>query len=254
MQKAPALNDQLSFLTALSMRLLVFVVGFIKCMSFLFLSDFSLIYLRYHSGWKDEPADHAQQLIDVLHVCHLYEISAGIKYASEELLSPRFEISASHHLSLALRYGLCSWIDTAVRALIAIPLRNYTPTDLRYLGSTIYHILFTAKDNILVERQKIANFPCYPRGGDGSPWCPNHNRCEQVWMCKWLTVIAREIHNTVKPIALLDIPHKLEIADHAGVTSECKSFFIEYIKALPQLQKEENLISQAVEDVTAFCH
>lgn len=73
-------------------------------------------------------------------------------------------------------------------------------------------------------------------------------------MCKWLTVIAWEIHNTVRPIALLDIPHQLHSADHAGVTPECKSFFLEYIHSLPQLQKEEDLIVQAVEEITAFCN
>ncbi|KAF5328259.1 hypothetical protein D9619_013370 [Psilocybe cf. subviscida] len=208
----------------------------------------------YQVGWHEDPAEHAQQLIDVLHVCHRYDISAGIKLASEELLRPRFNLVPSRRLSLALCYGLQSWINDAVRALIALPPRSYTPTDLNYLGAPIYHLLFTAKDNILVERQKVANFPCYPRNGDASPWCADHEQCEQVWTCKWLTVIAREIHNTVTPLELADIPHRLHIADHAGVTPECKSAFLEYINSLPQLRKEEELTVQVVEAITAFCN
>lgn len=74
------------------------------------------------SPWAPAANDHLQQLLDVLHVCHMWDIRPGIDFAADELRS-KFELRPAHSLHLAERYRLVDWVNDAVRSLLDKPLQ-----------------------------------------------------------------------------------------------------------------------------------
>lgn len=93
-----------------------------------------------NSSWAPLQAEHLQQLLDILHICHMWEIVPGIEFASRQL-KEQFsnQLTPARSLSLARQYNLTGWIDGAVRQLISRPLsvRTFLISFLLYS-----HILF----------------------------------------------------------------------------------------------------------------
>ena len=92
--------------------------------------------------------EHSKQLIDILHVSHMWEILPGIEFSSTALLS--FNLQPSLCLQLARRYNLLDWVPTPIRILLSTPLERFTNGD--NLDFEVYMIIATAKESIATEQ------------------------------------------------------------------------------------------------------
>lgn len=73
------------------------------------------------SPWEAHPVDRLQQLLDILHISHMWEIGPGIDFATKEI-EDQFEIRPAQSLFLAKKYQIQGWVNGAVRALLNNPL------------------------------------------------------------------------------------------------------------------------------------
>ncbi|KAF8800933.1 hypothetical protein BYT27DRAFT_7262488 [Phlegmacium glaucopus] len=69
-------------------------------------------WLNHNSAWAPLQALHACQLVDILHVSHMWDIQPGIDFATQQLL--KFDLHPAHRLSLARQYNLLDWIPSPV--------------------------------------------------------------------------------------------------------------------------------------------
>lgn len=204
------------------------------------------------SSWEPHHAGHSQQLLDILHVSHMWEIQPGIDFAAEQLLLPQFNLHAAQRLYIARRYGLLHWISSPVRELLASPLDRYTQDDSENeLGFDLYVIIATAKESIATVRKRLGNHPPFPQNFDDGPFCVHiqHETCKRVWAEKWFFQVVRRIHHPTNPIALSLVPQTLEEMEHRGMNSECKKFLITWLKQSSHIQKEEDLIKETIDKV-----
>ena len=112
------------------------------------------------SSWAPHWAVHSQQLIDVLHISHMWDIQPGINFASQELL--KFNLHPAHCLRLACQYNLLDWISTSVQSLLTSPLEWYTTDSKDSLDFDLYMIIVSAKESIATERRCLGNYPPFP--------------------------------------------------------------------------------------------
>lgn len=205
-------------------------------------------------SWADLPIDHIQQLVDILHVSHMWGVAAGINFASERLL--RFEQAAfrsARRLRLALLYGLNSWVEGAVRDLLQTPLPLLTVEDKRHLGFRFYVAIAEAQSAICFERQRLAAAPPAPPtvSHDIAPFCPCHEVCKQIWAEVWYLKITRAILRERNPIALKDVPDALDALDHPNMNPECKTFFMNWLRSCNLIMGEEEVTSDLVAQIRA---
>ena len=189
--------------------------------------------------------EHSQQLIDILHVSHMWEILPGIEFASTALLG--FDLQSAHCLYLAQRYNLLNWVPTHIRILLSVPLERYTEDNKHSLNFELYTIIATAKESIAAERKRLGNFPPSPKNFDDEPFCAQHGICKKVWSEKWFCVILRRIHHPVDPLPLSSIPKALEELEHRGMNPECKRSILTWLtESCDQVQKEETIIQATI--------
>lgn len=181
----------------------------------------------------------------------MWEIQPGIDFAAEQLLQPQFKLHAAQRLYLARQYGLLHWIPSPVRELLASPFEQYTQEIENKLGFDLYVIIATAKESIATERKRLGNYPPFPQNFDDGPFCIHvqHETCKRVWSEKWFCQVVRRIHHPTNPIALSLVPQTLEEMEHRGMNPECKKFLITWLKQSSHIQKEEDLIKEAIDKV-----
>lgn len=215
------------------------------------------------SPWSPLTADHQQQLLDVLHVSHMWDILPGVNFASNQLRQ-QFDLSPCHLLNLAGRYGLTEWVNGAVTTLLTTQLRvssiyviddlfskllkqTLTSTDKRLLGFELYSIIACAKESISHERQRLGNHPPFPRNFDDGPYCSptQHMACKRIWTEKWFLMIVRRIHG-LDPLPLIEIPDALEAMEHKGMNIGCKNFILTWLRASDHIRREEVIIGETV--------
>ncbi len=202
------------------------------------------------SSWAPHHAEHSQQLLDILHVSHMWDIQPGIDFASQELL--KFDLHPAHRLSLAHRYNLLDWISAPVRSLLTSPLERYTPNTKaeNKLDFILYTIIATTKESIATERKRLGNHPPFPQNFDNEPFCSQHGVCKRVWTEKWFFTIVRRIHHPTTPLPLSLIPDVLEEIDHHGMNAACKRSILIWLRnSCIQVQKEENIIQETIDTV-----
>jgi len=176
----------------------------------------------------------------------MWEIMPGIDFAARELLG--FGLQPAHCLYLARRYELVDWIPAAVRVLLSIPLERYHNGVEMPLDMELYILIANAKESISLERQRVSNFPPFPKDFDNGPFCDQHSQCKRVWTEKWFFIISRQIHQITEPLALSRIPAALDKIDHRGMNPDCWKSILDWLKGdgAFQLQKEEQLIQGAI--------
>src|SRR5271169_102392 len=194
---------------------------------------------------------HARQLIDILHVSHMFDIQPGVQFAIGQLLE--FNLHPAHRLRLASRYHLAGWISHVVRDLLQLPLPDYTTEDIEHIGVNIFIIIATAKEKISIERKRFTNYVPFPKNSENAPFCLQHTTCKKVWYEVWFTVIVRRIHSVTDYIPLVNLPAELQSTDHNGINLECKRFIIEWIQDSPHLQVEERIITNTVDSINDLC-
>jgi hypothetical protein len=202
------------------------------------------------SAWAEHKAEHCQQLIDVLHVSHMWEATAGIDFSSEELLA--FDLHPAHRLHIAQRYGLqgVDWIDTPIRILLSAPLVRYYQASTDSLDFGLYMIIATAKESIATARKRLGTHPPFPSNFDNGPFCDQHATCKKVWFEKWFFVVLRRIHHPSEPFPLTSIPETLTNMEHRGMNAECKQFVLNWLRdECIHVQKEEQLIQETITTV-----
>jgi hypothetical protein len=207
------------------------------------------------SAWAPLKAERTQQLLDILHVSHMWEIGPGLEFASKELL--KFDLHPAHRLHLARQYGLLNvnWINIPVRMLLGSPLERYkNEDDTNNLDFRLYMLIATAKESIATARKVLANHPPFPTDSDYTPFCPQHATCKRVWIEKWFLVLGRKIHHPTEHFALISIPEELKNMEHRGMNSDCKNHVLEWIDRtfLYLIRKEEDLIQETIALVYAM--
>ena len=113
-----------------------------------------LIYFIFgilRSSWAAPRLEHQQQLLDILHISHMWEIVPGINFAAHELLG--FDLQPAHCLYLARRYNLVDWIPAAVWVLLSIPLEQYHDGVEILLDVELYMLIAKAKESISLEQR-----------------------------------------------------------------------------------------------------
>ena len=200
------------------------------------------------SSWAPYRAVHSQQLIDVLHVSHMWNIQPGINFASQELL--KFNLHPAHCLRLAHQYNLFDWISTSVQSLLTSPLKRYMTDSKDSLDFDLYMIIVTAKESIATERKRLGNHPPFPSNFDNEPFCAQHESCKKVWTEKLFFTIVCRIHHPTSPLPLSLVPEALEEMEHCGMNPECKRSILTWLRqSCTQVQKEEILIQETVTTV-----
>ena len=210
------------------------------------------LYLYFDgSSWEQHDAGHSQQLLDILHVSHMWEIQPGIDFAAEQLLLPQFKLHPAQRLYIARRYGLLNWISSPIRELLASSFEKYAQDSENQLGFNLYVIIATAKESIATERKRLGNHSPFPQNFDDGPFCigAQHETCKRVWAEKWFFQVVRRIHHPTTPIALSMVPQLLEEMEHRGMNPECKEFLITWLKQSSHIQKEEDLIEETIDKV-----
>lgn len=210
------------------------------------------------SAWAPLKAERTQQLLDILHVSHMWEIEPGIQFASTELL--KFDLHPAHRLHLARQYGLrdLNWINVPIRMLLGSPLERYTNEDItsqqltqNHLDFNLYMIIATCKESIATARKVLANHPPFPTDSDNTPFCLQHATCKKVWIEKWFFVLGRKIHHPTENFPLISIPDELKNMEHRGMSPDCKNHVLEWIDRtfLYLICKEEDLIQETIATV-----
>ncbi|KAF8801473.1 hypothetical protein BYT27DRAFT_7114899 [Phlegmacium glaucopus] len=207
-----------------------------------------MICILTSSSWAPHRVAHSQQLIDILHVSHMWDILPGIEFASTQLLD--FNLLPAHRLYLARQYNLLDWVPSPIRILLSAPLEQYTTDSKDHLDFELYMIIATAKESIAAERKRLGNYPPFPKNFDDEPFCAQHGTCRKVWSEKWFCVILRRIHHPVDPLPLSSIPEALEGMEHRGMNLECKRSILTWLKeSCDQVQKEEVVIQATIATV-----
>ena len=98
------------------------------------------------SAWAPLKAEHTKQLLDILHVSHMWEIVPGVQFATTELL--KADLHPVHHLRLAKQYGLLDWIEIPIWMLLTAPLERYTEESQDTLDFRLYMVIATTKESI----------------------------------------------------------------------------------------------------------
>ena len=201
------------------------------------------------SAWAPLKAERTKQLLDILHVSHMWEIAPGVQFATTELL--KADLHPAHRLHLARQYGLLDWIDTPIRMLLEAPLERYTEESQDTLDFKIYMIIATTKESIAKARKVLANHPPFPADTDITPFCLQHVACKKVWIEKWFLTLGRRIHHPSEHFPLILIPDALKDMDHRGMNPECKKYILEWIDATFShlIRKKEDLIQEAIATV-----
>ena len=70
------------------------------------------------SAWVPLKAEHTKQLLDILHVSHMWENVPGVQFATTELLKADLHPTHRLHLCLAQQYGLSDWIEIPIWMLL----------------------------------------------------------------------------------------------------------------------------------------
>ena len=109
------------------------------------------------SSWAPHQDEHSQQLVDIFHVLHMYDILLGIEFATQELL--QFDLHPAHCLHIARQYSLLNWIAAPIRTLLSSPLKRYTHDSKDTLPFDLYQIIATTKESISLEWKHLANHP-----------------------------------------------------------------------------------------------
>ena len=214
-----------------------------------YLLSTNIICILTHSPFAQHIATHTCQLIDILHISHMWDIHPGIEFATRELLE--FNLHPAHRLYLAHRYNLVDWISDPIRKLLAAPLERYVKEDKdHHLEFDLYMIIATAKESIAAERKRLGNHPPFPPNFDNEPFCDQHESCKKVWVEKWFYTMLRRIHHPIDPLPLSSVPDALEAIDHRGMNPECKHSILTWLRqSCVQVQKEEGLIQETITTV-----
>lgn len=204
------------------------------------------ILVAASSAWSPLKTDRTKQLLNILHVSHMWEIAPGVEFASTELL--KANLHPGHRLRLAQQYGLLNWIEIPIRILLDSPLERYTEDGPNNLDFSLYMVIATAKESIATARNVLAHVPPFPTDTDNSPFCPEHATCKRIWIEKWFLGLGRRIHHPTEKFSLAEIPRALKEMDHRGMREDCKNFVLEWMNEnLSYLvQKEEDLIQDTV--------
>jgi len=191
-------------------------------------------------------AESTQQLLDILHVAHMWEIAPGVEFATSELL--KADLHPVHCLCLARKYGLQDWIKIPIRMLLGDPLECYTEANQDNLDFQLYMLIATTKESIAKAQKVLTHHPPFPADADNTPFCPQHATCKKVWIEKWFLTLGRRIHHPSEDFPLILIPEALKNMDHRGMNLECKKYILEWMDAtlLYLIRKEEDLIQEAV--------
>jgi hypothetical protein len=198
------------------------------------------------SAWAPLKAERTKQLLDILHVSHMWEIVPGVQFATTELL--KADLHPTHRLHLTRQYGLPHWIEIPIRMLLTAPLERYTEASQDTLDFQLYMIIVTTKESIAKAQKVLANHPPFPANADTTPFCPQHATCKKVWIEKWFFTLGRRIHHPSEHFPLILIPSALKDMDHRGMNPECKKYVLEWIDDTFShlIRKEEDLIQEAV--------
>ena len=204
------------------------------------------------SAWAPLKAEHTKQLLDILHVSHMWEIVPGVQFATTELL--KADLHPAHHLRLAKQYGLLDWIEIPIQMLLTAPLERYTEESQDTLDFRLYMVIATTKESIEKARKILANHPPFPANADNTPFCPQHATCKKIWIEKWFFTLGRRIHHPSEHFPLILIPSALKNMDHRGMNAECKKYILEWIDATLSylIHKEEDLIQEAIATVRSM--
>jgi hypothetical protein len=197
-------------------------------------------------AWILLKAKSTQQLLDILHVSHMWEIASGVEFATSELL--KADLHPVHRLRLAQKYSLQEWIEIPIHMLLGAPLERYTEQDQDNLDFGLYMLIATTKESIAKARKVLAHHPPLLPDADNAPFCPQHTTCKKVWIEKWFLVLGRRIHHPSEDFPLILIPEALKNTDHRGMNPECKKYALQWMNAnlLYLINGEEDLIQQAV--------
>lgn len=195
----------------------------------------------------------SEQLLDILHISHLWQIRPGFDYAIQQL--DVHTLQPAKRLSLAQKYGIAGWVSEAVRSLLLLPFREYTEQDIRDLSFPGYLVIACAKEEIQKQRKVLAAIPPYPLdvSADNAPHCTYHTTCIRVWYDKWAKEIVPRIHHPTNHFPLSKTITALQEMDHIGMNLACKCYAIEWmISSCPGLGKEEALIWKTIETIQAM--
>jgi hypothetical protein len=211
--------------------------------------NINTIWVVASSSWSPLKTDQTKQLLDILHVSHMWEIAPGVEFASTELL--KANLHPAHRLRLARQYGLLDWIEIPIRILLESPLARYTEDSHDNLDFSLYMVIATAKESIATARKVLANIPPFPTDADNTPFCPQHATCKRIWVEKWFIGLGRRIHHPTEKFALAEIPQALETMDHRGMNEDCKKFVLKWMNQTLSylIQREEDLIQETVDTV-----
>ena len=199
-------------------------------------------------------ADREQeQLLDILHVSHMWQIRPGFDYAIHQL--GVCTLQPAKLISLAQKYSIAGWVPEAVRSLLLLPFCKYTEQDICDLSFSGYLVIACAKEEIQEQRRVLAAIPPYPLDvcADNAPHCTYHTTCTRVWYDKWAKEIVPRIHHPTDHFPLSKTISALLDIDHIGMNRACKGYAIEWmISSCPGLGKEEALIWKTIETIQAM--
>lgn len=191
-----------------------------------------------------------EQLLDILHISHMWQIRPGFDYAINQL--GVHTLRPAKQLSLAQKYSIAGWVPDAVRSLLRLPFREYTEQDIRDLSFSGYLVIACAKEEIQEQRKVLAAIPPCPLdvNADDAPHCGGHTTCIRVWYDKWAKEIVPRIHHPTHHFPLSKTISALQEMDHIGMNPACKRYAIEWMtSSCPGLGKEEALIWKTIETI-----
>jgi hypothetical protein len=103
-------------------------------------------------SWKPPQDLSIEVLIDILHMCKMWYIEDGFKFAKHWL--EQCKIPATQRLKLATHsgYEIQDWVTPAVQELLRTPLSSLSFGDLDHINIRLYSIIAKAKEAIEKQR------------------------------------------------------------------------------------------------------
>lgn len=179
----------------------------------------------------------------------MWEISAGRAYAIKHLEA--LYLPPARMLELTEQYSIESWVEPAVKSILAKKISNISLDDISRMGIHVYWILVRGKERFDIEVRRTANVEPY-MGRDPTWQCENHSLCLKVWRKLWWTKIGRKLLHPDYPLTSDDILWEVKRLKQKGLTEACRNDMARQILIKEVTFCDERVVPAVAQAIVAY--